>query len=76
MKNKRRFYLKPREKLFEQKKGAFNIIEVLIDDQSDIAFKPGLFMQTQAFLKPDFLNLISIGEQIKAISIYEEIGGY
>lgn len=73
---KRRFYLKPMEKLFEQKKGSINISEVLLDDQLDITFKPGLLMQTQAFLSSDFLNLVSIDEQIMAISFYEEIAGY
>ncbi|MFV8346787.1 NAD-binding protein [Flavobacterium sp. ZB4P13] len=73
---KRRFYLKPMEKLFEQKKGSINICEILLDDQLDITFKPGLLMQTQAFLNSDFFDFVSIDEQIKAIGIYEEIGGY
>ncbi len=73
---KRRFYLKPMEKLFEQKKGSINISEILLDDKLDIAYKPGLLVQTQAFLNSDFFDLVSIDEQIKAIGIYEEIAGY
>lgn len=74
--NKRRFYLKPMEKLFEQKKGSINISEISLDYDLDENFKPGLYKQTQAFLNSDFSDLVSIEEQIKAISIYEEIGGY
>nr|WP_314839272.1 hypothetical protein [uncultured Flavobacterium sp.] len=73
---KRRFYLKPMEKLFEQKKGSINISEILLDDKLDITFKPGLLLQTQAFLNSDFCDLVSIEEQIRAIGIYEEIAGY
>jgi predicted dehydrogenase len=73
---KRRFYLKPMEKLFEQKKGSIIINEILLDDQLDLTFKPGLMLQTQAFVNSNFIDLVSIDEQIKSISIYEEIGGY
>lgn len=73
---KRRFYLKPMEKLFEQKKGSINISEILLDDKVDTTFKPGLLLQTQAFLNSDFFNLVSIDEQIKAINIYDKIGRY
>lgn len=72
----RRFYLKPMEKLFEQKKGSIDVSEVLFDNQNDLIFKPGLLKQTQAFLNTDFLNFVSIDEQIKSIGIYDEIGGY
>jgi hypothetical protein len=64
------------EKLFEQKKGSIDVIEVLFDYQNDLIFKPGLLKQTQAFLNSDFLNFVSIDEQIKSIGIYYEIGGY
>ena len=74
--NKRRFYLKPMEKLFEQKKGSINIIEISLDDDVDKNFKPGLYKQTLAFLKSDFSDLVSIDEQIRALSIYEKIAGY
>lgn len=72
----RRFYLKPMEQLFEQKKGSITISQLLIDDQFDLLYKPGLFRQTKSFLENDFSNLVSIHEQIKAISFYEKIGGY
>ena len=64
------------EKLFEQEKGSIIISEILLDDQFDITFKPGLLKQTQAFLNSDFFDFVSIAEQIKAIGIYEKIGGY
>jgi predicted dehydrogenase len=74
--NKRRFYLKPMEKLFEQKKGSITISEIYLDDQLDKNFKPGLYKQTLAFLNSDFSNLVSIDEQIRAFRFYEKIAGY
>jgi len=64
------------EKLFEQKKGSINISEISLDAEVDENFKPGLYKQTQAFLNSDFSDLVSIDEQIRALSIYEKIGGY
>ena len=73
---KRRFFLKPMEKLFEQKKGTISVNEILLEDEIDRIFKAGLVKQTQMFLNCNFIDLVSINEQIRAIGIYEEIGGY
>lgn len=72
----RRFYLKPMEKLQVQLKGSIQINEFVIDDQIDIRFKPGLFLQTKAFLELETDKLVSIEEQIKMMPFYDMIGGY
>lgn len=74
--NKRRFYLKPMEKLQVQKKGAIAIEEFEIDDQLDKDFKPGLYLLTESFLSQNNNGLVSIDEQLKMNSYYNQIGNY
>ena len=64
------------EKLQKIQKGSTKIEEVGIDDSKDQYFKPGIYRQTEAFLKKDKYPLCSIEEQIKSLSIYERIAGY
>ncbi len=73
---KRRFYLKPMEKLQQQIKGSVQITDFEIEDQLDQEFKAGLFLQTKSFLNLDHSNTIDIAQQIKTLSFYNLIGGY
>ncbi len=73
---KRRFYLKPIEKLQHQIKGSIQITDFVFDDNLDQNFKAGLYLQTKAFLDLDFTKMISISEQINALDYYNKIGGY
>lgn len=74
--NNRRFFLKPMEKLFVQKKGSVQVEEFLIEDEIDANFKPGLYLQTKAFINNELDKLVSLGEQIETIPFYDKIGGY
>jgi len=74
--NKRRFYLKPMEKLFEQALGSVSLNEVVIDDKLDAEFKPGLFLQTQAFLDLELENLQTIEDQYDSMEYYRDMAGY
>jgi hypothetical protein len=73
---KRRFYLKPMEKLQVQKMGSVVIEEFPIEDMLDQKYKPGLWLQTFAFLNYEPAELVSLEEQIEAITFYDQIGGY
>lgn len=73
---KRRFYLKPMEKLQVQLKGKVSIDEFLIEDELDQNFKPGLYRQTLAFLNHNYASLVSLEEQILIFPFYHKIGGY
>ena len=73
---KRRFFLRPMEKLQQQIKGSIQITDFVIDDFLDKEFKAGLYLQTKSFLELDFKNMISISNQINALSYYNKIGGY
>jgi predicted dehydrogenase len=74
---KRRFYLKPMEKLFAQKLGTVSLDEIELDDSLDIKYKPGLYSQVQKFLNGDCQELCTIEEQRKSYeNIYMKIGSY
>ncbi len=73
---KRRFYLKPMEKLQQQLKGSVQITDIEINDQLDKEYKAGLFLQTQSFLNADFEKMVSVDDQIKTLPFYYSIGGY
>lgn len=74
--NKRRFYLKPMEKLQVQQKGSVVVEEFPINDKLDLDFKPGLFNQTKAFLNSDYTKFVDLDEQILSTKAYDSIGGY
>ncbi len=74
--NKRRFYLKPMEKLHVQEIGSVALHDFKIDDALDISFKPGLYLQTKAFLDLKKQRLQTIENQINVMKFYEEMAGY
>ena len=74
---KRRFYLKPMEKLFAQKLGTVSLDEIEVDDALDTNYKPGLYSQVQKFLDGDCKELCTLEEQRKSYeNIYMKIGAY
>ena len=74
--SKRRFYLKPLEKLFFQDKGQVVINELLADYSNDEEFKPGVFNMISDFLQGNSDVLCTIKEHCENFSYYEKIGGY
>ncbi len=75
---KHRYILKPMEKLQVMNIGSIDIDFINdIDYSLDEQFKPGLYLQTKAFLENDPSKLITIEEQKKNILIhYKKISGY
>lgn len=73
---KHRFILRPMEQLQVVRLGSVKIESVLIDDELDKLYKPGLFKQTKAFLDYDDQLFCSIEEQIKHIAVYDKIANY
>ena len=77
--NKHRFYLKPIEKLFKQKKGEINLSEIDINEKNDkyeIEFKPGIHDLILCYLKNDFSKFLNLKDQMFHINLYNKIGGY
>lgn len=67
---KHRLYFKPMESLQIQNLGSVAVNPVEIDNKLDIDFKPGLYLQTKAFLEGDYSRFCTIEEQKKNIENY------
>ena len=74
---KHRLYLKPMESLQIQDIGSVAVNPVEIDDRLDKEFKPGFYLQTQAFIKGDYARFCSVGQQKEHIEhFYLQMSGY
>ena len=71
-----RLILRPIEEVKIMKKGSVTVSEFLVNNELDINFKPGLYLQVKAFISNDYTHLCSIKEQIKNAEIYNQIAGY
>lgn len=69
----RKLLLEPMEELREQLKGTVKIEKKTIDDHLDIDYKPGLFLQTKAFLGENHKDLLDIAAQVRMSEIYEKM---
>ncbi len=74
MTKKHRLIFKPMEKLQVQKHGSVAIEEVSIDDELDKIYKPGLFLQVEAFCRDSNEILPDISEHLANLAFYEKIG--
>lgn len=74
---KHRLVFKPVEKLQIQQIGSVAVEPVEdIDYTLDEQYKPGVYLQTKAFLEGEVSNFCDIYEQAKAMEYYKQIGGY
>jgi hypothetical protein len=77
MTKKRRLIFKPMESLQVQVLGSVAVNPVEIDNTLDVDYKPGLYLQTKAFLENNFSRFCSINEQSFMISnVYKKMAGY
>lgn len=75
--NKHRLLLKPLEILQIQSIGSILIEQVNIQGQLDKKFKPGLYLQTKAFLEGEYSDFCTIQEQNYNIkNYYLKMSGY
>ncbi|GET45284.1 gfo/Idh/MocA family oxidoreductase [Capnocytophaga felis] len=74
---KHRLYFKPMETLQIQNIGSVAVNPVEIDDLLDKKYKPGLYLQTKAFLENDLSRFYSVEDQKKMIEdVYLKICKY
>jgi predicted dehydrogenase len=73
---KRRLIFRPMEQLHVTSLASVAVEKVLLDDELDIRFKPGLYRQTQAFLSQDESHFCSVEAQLNHAKIYSQIAGY
>lgn len=67
---KHKYIFEPLEKLKIQDKGSVKVYDVELDDSLDTKYKPGIYLQTMAFLNEDVDIINSIEEQVKYARIY------
>lgn len=70
---KRKLILCPLEELYCQFRGSLAIEKIEIDDSLDQKFKPGLYLQTKAFLNGDIDNLLPLFRHAEMCRIYQRI---
>ena len=73
---KRRLIFRPMEQLQVTSLASVAVEKVLLDDELDIRFKPGLYRQTQAFLSQDERFFCSVESQLSHAKIYSKMAGY
>jgi len=72
-----KFILKPLESLQYQEKNTVQVSEYPgINYELDKLYKPGLYLQTKAFLYDKSPDICSIQEQLDNFDLYKEIGNY
>ncbi|MDC0090005.1 Gfo/Idh/MocA family oxidoreductase [Gammaproteobacteria bacterium] len=75
--NENRYFLRPMEKLFCQKKGSIDIVEVDgIDYSDDEICKPGVLKMLSAYLTFEDDKFCSLTEQIARFEIYCKMASY
>lgn len=69
-----RLIFRPLERLQVQNLGSVAIEEIKIDDELDIRFKPGLYLQTQSFLtQTNKERMLTIQQHAKKCDFYEQM---
>jgi predicted dehydrogenase len=71
-----RYIFRPMESLQVQKRGTIPHIEIEVDNQIDIDYKPGLYKQVECFLNGNTKDLCSITEHLSIFAIYEKMANY
>jgi len=74
---KHRFIFKPLEKLQVQQIGSVDLNFLELDNRLDLEYKPGLYLQTKAFVGRDLTNFVSVIDQENLITqVYKKISNY
>ncbi|MCC3646341.1 Gfo/Idh/MocA family oxidoreductase [Cytobacillus oceanisediminis] len=74
---KHRLVFLPLEQLHIQKIGSLELKKINLNDQLDIKYKPGLFMQVNAFLNNEVGNLLNISHHYElSLKYYAKIANY
>lgn len=72
-----RYVFRPMEKLSVMRKGRFDLEPMVLEDEMDIRFKPGVYHQNAAFLAGDRMaGLVTLAEAAALIPMGQKIAGY
>ena len=73
---KNRLILRPMEQLQITPLDSVKVESVSLEDKLDRDFKPGLYRQTEAFLRQDSTHFCTLEEQVKHAELYAKMAGY
>jgi predicted dehydrogenase len=73
---KNRLILSPMEQLQVTPLGSVKVESVPLEDKLDHDFKPGLYRQTEEFLRQDSTHFCTLEEQVKHTELYSKMAGY
>ncbi len=74
---KNRYIFRPMEKLQVQAVGSVAIeYDDTVNYELDEKFKPGIYLQTKAFLMGDYVRFVDVSTQIESLKIYSTIANY
>ncbi len=73
---KRRLILRPMERVAVVNAGSMDEEHPDFDYSLDTDYKPGIYLQTQAFLAGDSASLCDVSEQLDMMKVYETIAAY
>ena len=76
MTRKNRLILRPMEQLQITPLSTVKVESVPLEDKLDQDFKPGLYLQTKAFLRQDATYFCPLEDQVKHAEFYEKMAGY
>ena len=72
-----KYILSPMEKVKFQKRGEMEVVELDLEDHLDLNFKPGIYLQTKAFLAiPSESALVKLDALIEEFQILNQMAGY
>ena len=73
-----RYVFRPLEKLAVMRTGCFSLENILIDDEIDRRFKPGVFLQDRSFLfgGDEAADLVSLEHALSMVRLGEAMAGY
>lgn len=74
--NKHKLIFRPLEKLQIQEVGSAEVQEVQAADTLDTLHKPGVYLQTEEFLKGNLGRFCTLSEQLMTYPVYAQIAGY
>jgi len=73
---KHRLILRPLEELQVQNLGSIEVKKMVLDDELDRSYKPGLHKEAASFLNGAYVNLKPLADQVRDMKLYYKMANY
>jgi predicted dehydrogenase len=73
---KHRLIFRPLEELQIQNLGSLEAKKMVLDDELDRSYKPGLYKETTSFLNGNYGNLKPLADQVRDMKLYYKMANY